>query len=92
MPHKKDFDSNEERINQTPLNEKTEKPADLSANEPQRKELKVMLIGSREVVRSAIYHLHVTRQAEVGDWSRLEPNPNNPEEMVSILIRKITVQ
>ena len=92
MTHNKNFDANEETNNQTPSAENIQDQADLTANEPQRQILKIMLVGSREVVRSAIMHFHLTRQADVGDWSRLEPNPNNPEEMISILIRKITVE
>ena len=92
MPHKKEFDSNEETIHQTSLAEKIQKQTDLTANEPQRKHLKVMLIGCPELVRSAIHYSHVTGQAEVGDRSPLQPCPHDPEEMMSILVRKVTVK
>ena len=92
MTHEKDFGANEETNNQTPLSENIKEQADLAANQPQRQQLKIMLIGSREAVKSAIMHFHLTGQAEIGNWSPLEPNPSNPEEMVSILIRHIKVQ
>ena len=92
MAHNKDFDANKENNNQPQSAENIEEQTDLIGNEPQRQTLKIMLIGSREVVRSAIMHFHLTGQADVGDWSRLEPNPSNPEEMMSILVRRITVQ
>ena len=92
MAHQKEFDTNRETNNQALLAENIKEQADLAANEPKRQKLKLMLIGSREAVKSGIYHFHLTGQSEISDWSPLEPNPNNREEMMSILIRHITVQ
>ena len=92
MTHKKDFGANEENNNQTPLEENIQKQADLTANEPQNQQLKIMLVGSPEVVKSAIHHFYLIGEAEVNDWSRFQKSPSNPEEVMSILFRKITVQ
>ena len=93
MTQRKDFDTNEERINQpASLEENIQEQTNLITNEPQRQKFKVMLFGSPEVINSAIHYFHLIRYAEVGDWSPLEPNPSNPEEMMSILVRYIMVQ
>ena len=92
MAQKKDFRSNEENNNQTPLAENIQEQTDLIGNEPQRQQLKHLLIGSREAVNSTIRHYLLTGQAQVGDWSPLQPCPHSPGEMMSILIRHITVQ
>ena len=92
MTYNKDFGANEENNNQTPLEENTKEQSDLIANEPQRQDLKLALFGSPEAVRSGIHYFHVKGHAEAGEWSPLQPCANNPEEMMSILIRKITVQ
>ncbi len=65
--------------------------SDNSPNEPQRQRLRNMLIGSREVVTSTIHYLHLIGYAPEGDWSPLQPNPNNSEEVISILVRHIRV-
>ena len=96
MTYEKDFGTNEENNNQPQQSQQSEnipEQTDLSANEePQRYMLKVMLVGSPKAIRSAIHYSHSTRQAEVGDWSPLQPCPNSPGEMMSMLIRKITVE
>ena len=61
------------------------------SNEPQRQRLRNMLIGSREVVTRTIYYLHLIGYAPEGDWSPLQPNPHNQEEVISILVRHIRV-
>ncbi len=60
-------------------------------NEPQRQRLRNMLIGSREVVNKTIHYLHLIGYAPKGDWSPLQPNPHNSEEVISILVRHIRV-
>ena len=92
MTYNKDFGANEDNNNQTVLTQNTQKQAELIAKEPQRQELKHLLVGSREAVESAIRHYLLTGQARVGDWSPLQPCPHSPGEMMSILVRHITVQ
>ena len=82
MAHNKDFGANEEATNQT----------DLNAKEPQRQKLKITLTGSPEVVTSTIHSLHLRSYAPVGDWNTLLPTGENPEEVMSILVRYIMVQ
>ena len=60
-------------------------------NDPQRQRLRNMLIGSREVVTRTIHYLHLIGYAPEADWSPLQPNPENPEEVISILVRYIRV-
>ena len=99
--------TNGKRANQTPLaaniqeqanvtgNELTESEPtgnEPTGNEPKRQQLKQLLVGSPEAVKSAIYHFQLTGQAQIGEWSPLVPNPDNPEEVISILVRHITVQ
>ena len=84
MAHNKDFGANEEAINQT--------QSDLVAKEPQRRKLKITLTGSPEVVTSTIHSLHLRGYAPVGDWSTLLPTRENPEEVMSILVRYITIR
>ena len=92
MTQKRDFDAIEQAIHQLESEKNIPQQTEV-ANEPQRKTIKIVLIGCPEVVNSTIYHFQLTDYAEVGDWSRLLPCPNdNPEEMMRILVRKITVQ
>ena len=60
-------------------------------NESQRERLRNLLIGSREVVTRTIHYLHLIGYAPEGDWSPLQPNPENQEEVISILVRHIRV-
>jgi hypothetical protein len=55
--------------------------------------VKLMLIGSSSVITSMIYTLHLHRLAEVNDWSKPQPtkNPNSPSEVVSVLIKRVSV-
>lgn len=62
-----------------------------SPNESQRQRLRNLLIGSREVVTRTIHYLHLIGYAPEGDWSPLQPNPHNSEEVISILVRHIRV-
>ena len=92
MPQKKEFDIIEQAIRQAELEGDIQEQTDLTANQPQRQSLKLLVIGSPEVVNSAIHHLQLIGYAEVGDWSRSLPYPNNSEETMRILLRKVTVQ
>ena len=97
MTQKKEFGATQETINLIELADWIEAEADLTAddsiaNEPQRQKLRVVLTGSRKVVTSTIHNLQLKNYAQVGDWSRSVPNPSNPEEVISILVRYITVQ
>ena len=87
MAQKKVFGNNEENNNQSPLEENIQEQTDLTVNKPQRQHIKHLLIGSPEFVRSIIHYFHVKGYADVGDWSPLVPNPSNPEEVMSILVR-----
>ena len=92
MTQKEEFGANEETINLIELAQSIEKEADLTANEPQRQKLRIVLTGSREVVTSTIHNLQLKKYAQVGDWSPSVPNPSNPLEVISILVRYITVE
>ena len=85
MSQKKDFDANEQKIDVAQSSEKLGK-------EPHREEFKHVLIGSPKVVTSIIHSLQVKGYADVGDWSPFVPNPNNPEQVISIFVRKIMVK
>jgi hypothetical protein len=58
---------------------------------PTPEPIKHMLIGSSRAVMGTIRVLHQLGYAQVGDWSPLLPSPN-PGEVMSILVRNITVQ
>ena len=94
MPQNKDFGANQKTTNQERFEENTPEQTDLTANEPQREQLKIMLVGSgsAKVVTSAIHYSHLKGYAQLGDWSRSIPNPNNPEEIIRILTCKVTLQ
>jgi len=62
-----------------------------SSTKPERETIKHLLIGSSKAVIGTIRALHQLGYADVGDWSPLLPSPN-PGEVMSILIRSITVQ
>lgn len=53
---------------------------------PERKPVRVLLIGSREGVIETIHTLYQKDFAEVGAWSPLQPT-KNPGEVMSILTR-----
>ena len=92
MTQNRDFDAIEQAIRQLESEKNILEQTEI-ANEPQRKAIKIVLIGSLEVVNSTIYHFQLIGYAEVGDWSRLLPSPNdNPLEVMRILVRRITVQ
>ncbi|QSJ16710.1 hypothetical protein JYQ62_34365 [Nostoc sp. UHCC 0702] len=55
-----------------------------------REPIKHLLIGSPKAVTSTIHYLQMIGYANVGDWSQLIPT-DNPDEVMSILIRQISV-
>ncbi|MBH8563250.1 hypothetical protein I8748_13820 [Nostoc sp. CENA67] len=57
---------------------------------PKRGRIKHVLIGSPKAVTSTIHFLQVIGYANVGDWSPLQQT-ENPDEVMSILIRQISV-
>jgi hypothetical protein len=58
---------------------------------PKREPIKHILIGSPKAVTGTIHFLQVIGYASVGDWSQLLPT-ENPDEVMSILIRQILTQ
>jgi hypothetical protein len=58
---------------------------------PKREPIKHILTGSSKAVISTIHYLQVIGYASVGDWSPLVPT-DNPDEVMSILIRQILMQ
>lgn len=92
MPHNNNFDRKEEILHQIRLDEQILEQNKLTAEEAKSKSLKIMLIGSREAVMAGIHHFHLTGQAQFGDWCRLQPCPHNPEEMMSIVVRRIWIR
>ena len=91
MTHKTDFGANEQTINQSQLEQNAQKQTDLTLEGTERQLLKIILVGSPEVVRSGILHFYVIGEAEVGDWSQMTPHPSNPDEVMTISSRKIRV-
>jgi hypothetical protein len=62
-----------------------------SLSTPERETIKHILIGSRKAVMGTIRILQQLGYADIGDWSPLLPSPN-PGEVMSILIRSISVK
>ncbi|MEM7580350.1 MAG: hypothetical protein AAF316_10965 [Cyanobacteria bacterium P01_A01_bin.80] len=58
---------------------------------PEREKIKHTLVGSTKAVMGTIRVLHQLGYAQIGDWSPLLPT-ENPGEVISILIRSISVQ
>lgn len=58
---------------------------------PEREIIKHTLIGSSKAITGTIRVLHQLGYADINDWSPLVPSPN-PGELMSILIRSISVQ
>lgn len=58
---------------------------------PERETIKHTLIGSPKAVMGTIRVLHQLGYASVGDWSPLLPS-SHPGEVMSILVRNISVQ
>jgi hypothetical protein len=63
----------------------------ISIPNPERETIKHTLIGSKKAVIATIRVLQELGYADIRDWSPLLP-ANNPGEVMSLLIRSITVQ
>lgn len=57
---------------------------------PNREKVKLLAIGSPAGVNSIIRQMYSLGFAEVSEWSPLQPT-NNPGEVMSILIKQITI-
>lgn len=55
---------------------------------PEKKFVKVMVIGSPKGITSVIKTLHTLRFAEVGEWSPIMPHGESGE-MMSVLRKKV---
>ncbi|WP_214662593.1 hypothetical protein [Amazonocrinis nigriterrae] len=79
----------QENLNSEDLDAANLKP---SPEKPLRKRepIKHLLIGSPKAVTSTIHLLQMIGYANVGDWSPLQLT-GNPDEVMSILIRQISV-
>lgn len=62
-------------------------PEPTSSREP----VKILIIGSPKGVNNMIHTLYRLRFAEVTQWSPLQPTAN-PGEVVSMLIRQISIK
>ena len=82
MSQKKDFGGKEQK------NNRPQSPENLG-KEPQREEFRHLLMGSPKVVTSIIHCLQLRGYAEFGDWSPFVPNPSNPEQVITILVRRV---
>jgi hypothetical protein len=63
----------------------------ISPQLPEPETIKHTLIGSTQAVTATIRLLHQLGYADICDWSPLLPT-NNPGEVMSILVRAITIQ
>lgn len=66
-------------------------PSSTGNTAPGREQIKHTLIGSQRAVTGTIQVLHQLGYAAVGDWSPLLPS-TNPGEVMSILVRSISVR
>lgn len=66
-------------------------PSRTEYSAPEREQIKHTLIGSQRAVTGTIRVLHQLGYASVGDWSPLLPS-SNPGEVISILVRFISVR
>jgi hypothetical protein len=63
----------------------------ISPQLPERETIKHTLIGSTQAVTATIRLLHQLGYADMLDWSPLLPT-NNPGQVMSVLVRAITIQ
>ncbi|MBR8834077.1 MAG: hypothetical protein DSM106950_08560 [Stigonema ocellatum SAG 48.90 = DSM 106950] len=61
-----------------------------TANTPDIESVKVTLTGSPKAITKVIHSLYGLRFSEVNDWSRPQPT-QNPNEAISILIRRVSL-
>lgn len=66
-------------------------PSSTEYSAPERQQIKHILIGQERAVTGTIRVLHQLGYASVGDWSPLLPS-SNPGEVMSILVRSISVR
>ena len=66
-------------------------PQPIISQPPEPEKIKHILSGSRKAVIATIQVLHQLGYANVRDWTPLLPT-SNPGEVMSILVRAITVQ
>ena len=95
MSQKPAFDANKQTNNQAKSQESlsvTPPVPENSANKPKREPIKHPLTGSPQLVKRTIYYLNLIGYAQESDWSLLSPDPDNPEKVISILIRNIIVE
>ncbi|MBH8566012.1 hypothetical protein I8748_28270 [Nostoc sp. CENA67] len=83
MAQEKNFSDNQD-LDAANLKPSSQKPL------PKREPIKHVLIGSPKAVTSTIHFLQMIGYANVGDWSPLQQT-GNPDEVMSILIRQISV-
>ena len=69
----------------------TPHPQPIISQPPQPEKIKHTLTGSRQAVIATIQVLHQLGYANVRDWTPLLPT-SNPGEVMSILIRTISIQ
>ena len=91
MPQKNVLGATEKTLNQAQLEKKIQEQAELIEKGIKPQAIEHRLTGSREAVTSTIYYLRLIGYAPQGNWSPLEPNPDNPEEVISVLVRYIRV-
>ena len=58
---------------------------------PNREPVKILIIGSPKAVNNMIHTLYRLKFAEVTAWSPLQPTAN-PDEVVSMLIRQLSIK
>ncbi|NEO33260.1 MAG: hypothetical protein F6K36_23100 [Symploca sp. SIO3C6] len=64
-------------------------PFDLFKSSPDRENLKVIAVGSPQVVENYILTQYRLGYAEVNEWSRPLPT-TNPGEVMSLLIKRVS--
>lgn len=73
-------------------NNQTEKlPLPTGNTAPEPEKIKHTLTGSQRAVKGTIQVLHQLGYANITDWSPIAPS-SNPGEVISVLIRTITVR
>ena len=91
MTQKRSLSATEKTLNQAQLEKKIQEQAELIEKGIKPEPIEHRLTGSREVVTRTINYLHVIGYAPEAHWSPLQPNPDNPEQVISILVRHLRV-
>ena len=71
---------------QSELPDSSASPPPSSSTNPDRRPLRVVLLGDREDVMATIKNLHRRGFAEVGDWSKAIACPNTGEVVNQVLL------